>query len=55
MLGRQNYTQEELDHPATAVDRQLKAYEALVRAVDATSDPKAKSALRRSNRCSATT
>jgi hypothetical protein len=45
MLGRNSYTPEELDHATTAVEQQLTAYQALVKAVNATSDPKAKSAL----------
>jgi hypothetical protein len=46
MLGRKNYTQEELDHAKTAVDQQLAAYKKLVKAIDsATSDPKVTSAL----------
>lgn len=41
MLGRKNYTQEELDHARKAVDQQLVAYKKLVKAIDsATSDPK---------------
>ncbi|MCU1659024.1 MAG: hypothetical protein JWO57_3680 [Pseudonocardiales bacterium] len=46
MLGRKDYTQEELDHAKTAVDQQLAAYTKLVHAIDnATSDPKVVSAL----------
>jgi hypothetical protein len=46
MLGRKTYTQEELDHARTAIDRQLAAYKKLVKALDgATSDPKVRSAL----------
>jgi len=46
MLGRKNYTQEELDHAKTAIDRQLAAYKKLVKAIDgAPSDPKVTSAL----------
>jgi hypothetical protein len=45
MLGRKNYTQEELDHAKTAIDQQLAAYKQLVKAIDnATSDPKVTSA-----------
>jgi hypothetical protein len=33
ILGRKNYTQEELDHCKTAVDEQLAAYRALVNAI----------------------
>jgi hypothetical protein len=46
MLGRKNYTREELDHAKTAIDKQLAAYRKLVKAVDgASSDPKVTSAL----------
>ena len=46
MLGRKDYTQEELDHARRAVDQQLAAYKKLVKAVNAaTSDPKVASAL----------
>jgi hypothetical protein len=45
MLGRKTYTQEELDHARTAIGAQLAAYDSLVAAVDATSDPGAKAAL----------
>jgi hypothetical protein len=46
MLGRKNYTQEELDHATTAIDRQVAAYRELVEAIDgAGSDPKVKAAL----------
>jgi hypothetical protein len=31
MLGRKDYTQERLDHAKTAIDRQLAAYEELVK------------------------
>lgn len=45
MLGRKNYTQEELDHAKTAIDRQLAAYKKLVKAIDgATSDPNVRQA-----------
>jgi hypothetical protein len=41
MLGRKNYTQEELEQAKTAVGQQLAAYKKLVKAVEsATSDPK---------------
>ena len=47
MLGRKNYTQDELDHAKTAVDQQLAAYKKLVKAIDsATSEPKVTSALK---------
>jgi hypothetical protein len=46
MLGRKNYTQEELDQARSAVDQQLAAYRTLVEAIDgATQDPKVRSAL----------
>jgi hypothetical protein len=46
MLGRKNYSQEELDHAKTVIDRQLAAYKKLVKAIDgSTSDPGVKSAL----------
>jgi hypothetical protein len=46
MLGRKDYTYEELDHAKTAIDQQLAAYKKLVKAIDsATSDPKVTSAL----------
>lgn len=46
MLGRKNYTQEEIGHAKTAVAQQLAAYKKLVKAIDsATSDPKVTSAL----------
>ncbi len=45
MLGRKNYTPQELRHAKTAIDRQLTAYKKLVKAVEATSDPEALAAL----------
>src|SRR6266480_5712333 len=46
MLGRKNYTQEELDHAKTAVATQLAAYHTLIEAVGSpTSDPNAASAV----------
>jgi hypothetical protein len=46
MLGRKNYTQEELDHAKTAIDQHVAAYKKLVKAVDnVTSEPKVASAL----------
>jgi hypothetical protein len=46
MLGRKNYTREELDHARSAVDQQLAAYRTLVEAIDgATPDPRVTSAL----------
>ena len=45
MLGRKNYTQEELDHCKAAVDQQLAAYRTFVKAVaSAPTDKKANSA-----------
>jgi hypothetical protein len=45
VLGRKDYTQEELDNAKAAIDEQLKAYRKLAKAVDASSDPKVKIAL----------
>ena len=46
MLGRKNYTREEVDHAKAAVNRQVAAYKRLVKAVNgATTDPKVASAL----------
>jgi hypothetical protein len=46
MLGRKNYTQEELDHARAAVDQQLAGYDKLVKAVaKVTKDEKVGSAL----------
>jgi hypothetical protein len=45
MLGRNSYTQEEIDHAQAAIDRQLAAFRKLSKAVRATSDPKAIAAL----------
>jgi hypothetical protein len=45
MLGRKDYTKQELDNARTAIDRQVAAYKKLAKAVDAASDPKAASAL----------
>jgi hypothetical protein len=46
MLGRNSYTQEELDHCKSAIAQQLAAYRALVKLVpDAATDKKAASAL----------
>jgi hypothetical protein len=45
MLGRKNYTKEEVDHCKAAIDRQLAAYKALVKGVANTADEKAGSAL----------
>lgn len=46
MLGRKNYTQEELDHAKAMVDQQLASYKSLAKAVSsATTDEKVDSAL----------
>jgi hypothetical protein len=45
MLGRNSYKQEEIDHAKAAIDQQLAAFRKLSKAVRATSDPKATSAL----------
>jgi hypothetical protein len=46
MLGRKTYTQEELDHAASAIAAQLAAYRRLVEAIDgSTLDPGVKAAL----------
>jgi hypothetical protein len=46
MLGREDYTQEELDHAKTAIKQQLAAYKKLVKALDgAATDPRVQSAL----------
>jgi hypothetical protein len=45
MLGRKDYTQEELENAATAINKQFAAYWKLAKAVDATSDSKARFAL----------
>jgi hypothetical protein len=45
MLGRNSYTQEELDNAKASVAEQLAAYARLAKAVDAMSDPQAKEAL----------
>jgi hypothetical protein len=44
MLGRKDYTQEELDNATRVIDAQLAAYRKLVAAVD-TSDPEVEAAL----------
>jgi hypothetical protein len=47
MLGRKDYTQEELDNARAAVKQQLAAYKRLVEAVEgSTSDPKVAAALK---------
>jgi len=45
MLGRKDYTKEELDHAKKAVDQQLSAYKKLAKAVDASSDARVRAAL----------
>jgi hypothetical protein len=45
MLGRKNYTREELDHSKAVIDRQLAVYETLVKAADAAADKTVGSAL----------
>jgi hypothetical protein len=45
MLGRKDYTKEELDNATRAVTKQIAAYRKLVRAVEATGDKKAEAAL----------
>lgn len=46
MLGRKDYTQQELANAKTAVDRQIEAYKKLVNAIDdAPADPEVASAL----------
>jgi hypothetical protein len=45
MLGRKTYEQQELDNAKGVIDKQLAAYKKLAKAIDATSDPKAKAAL----------
>jgi hypothetical protein len=45
MLGRKDYKQEELDHATAAIANQVRAYRRLAKAVDATGDAKARSAL----------
>jgi hypothetical protein len=45
MLGRKNYTREELDHAKSAIAAQLAAYDTLTVAASAASDPKLATAL----------
>jgi len=45
MLGRKDYTREELDHARAAIDAQLAAYRELADAVRAGADPRAQAAL----------
>ena len=45
MLGRKDYTKEELNHAREWIDEELKAYKRLAKAVAATSDKRAQAAL----------
>ena len=45
MLGRKDYTKEELAHARTAMDQLIAAYKKLAKAIDASSDKKAAAAL----------
>jgi hypothetical protein len=45
MLGRKNYTRDEVDHGRSAIDEQLAVYMKLVRAIGKTGDQKPRSAL----------
>ena len=45
MLGRKDYTQEEVDHAQAAITDQVAAYRKLAKAVGATKDKKAEAAL----------
>jgi hypothetical protein len=45
MLGRKDYTKEELDNAKATVKRQLAAYRKLAKAIDAAGDEQAKTAL----------
>jgi hypothetical protein len=45
MLGRKDYTQEELDTVTSGINKQLAAYKKLAKAADASSDAKVRSAL----------
>ncbi|MGH9154966.1 MAG: hypothetical protein ACRD1K_03750 [Acidimicrobiales bacterium] len=45
MLGRKDYTEQELANATTAIDKQVAAYNKLAKAVAATGDAKAQSAL----------
>lgn len=45
MLGRKDYTKEELDHATRAVTEEIAAYRKLAKAVEATGDKKAAAAL----------
>jgi hypothetical protein len=45
MLGRNSYTQQELDHGRSAIDQQLAAHRKLVKAIASETDPTLQSAL----------
>jgi hypothetical protein len=45
MLGRKDYTKQELDNATRSFDKQMAAYKKLAKAVDATGDAKAQSAV----------
>jgi hypothetical protein len=45
MLGRKDYTKQELDNANAAIDAQVAAYNKLAKAIDATGDAKARAAL----------
>ena len=55
MLGRKNYTQEELDHCKAAIAQQLAAYKTLVKAVARPRTRRSTRRSMRSNRSSSTT
>jgi hypothetical protein len=45
MLGRKDYTKQELENARAAIDKQLEAYQKLAAAAEAVSDPGVQSAL----------
>jgi hypothetical protein len=45
MLGRKDYSKQELDNATAAINRQVAAYKKLAKAVEASGDAKAQSAL----------
>jgi hypothetical protein len=45
MLGRKDYTKQELDNATSAIEKQIAAYKKLARAIDASRDAKAQTAL----------
>jgi hypothetical protein len=45
MLGRKDYTKQELDNATRVIDAQVAAYKKLAKAIDATGDAKARAAL----------